>query len=149
MMLKKWKNGAKGKEVKDAIDYNFNVVSKYLTKDVRALSTIERNMLSSEYLSVGTMVFDTDEESWYKYSGNSWIEVNSNTTYKQRISVDDWVNNTITILFEEHCIKKPIVQLYIKDEETYVPTLGGIKIDSEYNVILSTDLPFDGKVVIK
>ena len=148
-MLKRWKNGAKGKDVKDTIDYNFDVVSKYLTKDVRALSTMERNALSSEYLSVNTLVFDTDEERWYKYSGSSWIEIDGGTTFKQRIYAEDWINNTITILFEEHGIEKPVVQLYIKDEDIYIPVLGGIRIDSEYNVTLSTDLPFDGKVVIK
>jgi hypothetical protein len=50
-MIKTWKNGASGREVKSIIDYNFNVVSKYLSKDVRALSTQERNLLSSDYIS--------------------------------------------------------------------------------------------------
>lgn len=152
--MKTWNNGAKGGEVKGVIEHNFNVVSKYLSKDVRALSTRDRNMLSSEYLSEGTLVFDTDEEQWYKYSGSSWIKMafgegGSVAAYKRNIYVSSWINNSITILFEEHCIEKPVVQLYMKDGDSFIPVLGGIKIDTGYNVILSTDLPFDGKVVIK
>lgn len=154
-MLKFWKNGAKGGEVKNIIDYNFNVVSRYLSKDIRALSTQERKLLSSDYLTENTMVFDTDEEQWYKYSDGSWTEMyfdnggSSVIAYKQYIYVDSWIDNIIYISFEQHKIEKPVVQLYMKDGDSYIPVLGGVKVDSEYNVTLSTDLPFDGKVVIK
>lgn len=154
-MIKSWRNGAKGAEVKKILEYNFNVLSKYLTKDVRALSTQERNLLSSEYLSENTMVYDTDEEQWYKYSDATWTEMyfdsggGSVVAYKQLIHIDSWTDNTIYIPFEQHGIKKPVVQVYIKDGDSFIPVLGGVKIDTEYNVTLSTDLPFEGKVVIK
>lgn len=154
-MIKTWRNGVKGAEVKKIIDYNFNVLSKYLSKDIRALSTQERKLLSSGYLTENTMVYDTDEEQWYKYSDGSWSEMyfdnggSSVVAYKQYIYVDNWVNNTINILFEQHKIEKPVVQLYMKEGDSFIPVLGGIKVDDEYNVMLSTDLPFDGKVVIK
>lgn len=151
-MIKTWKNRAKGGEVKSIIDHNFNVVSKYLSKEVRTLSTLERKMLSSGYLSENSLVYDTDEEQWYRYCNGSWTETDFGdgaVEYKRYIYVDSWINNTISILFEEHGIKKPIVQLYIKSEDIFIPVLGGIRVDSEYNVTLSTDLPFDGKVIIK
>lgn len=154
-MIKTWRNGDSGGEVKSVIDHNFNIVSKYLSKDVRALSTAERDLLSSDYLSENTLVFDTDEEQWYKYSGGSWVEVsvnnggNSGVTYTQTISVNDWIDNSIDILFDQHGIENPVVHLFMKSENSFVPVLGGVEIDSNHNVTLSTDLLFDGKVVIK
>lgn len=154
-MIKTWRNGATGGEVKSIIDYNFNVVSMYLSKDVRALSTQERKLLSSDYLSEKSLVYDTDEEQWYKYVNGSWVKAfdnggnNSTNVYANDISIDDWADNTITILFEEHGVENPVVQLSMISGDSVISVLGGVEIDSEYNITLSTDLPFDGKVVIK
>lgn len=101
VMIKTWRNGAKGEVVKNIIDYNFNTLSTALKK------------------------------------------------YIQNIDANDWVDNSISIPFGRHGIENPIVQLLIKDNNSFAPVLGGVKIDSEYNVILSTDLPFDGRIVIK
>ena len=101
MMIKTWRNGAQGSEVKKIIDYNFNVLSKALKK------------------------------------------------YTEDIGVGNWINNSIVIPFSKHSIESPVVQLFIEDNGSFTPVLGGVKIDSEYNVILSTDLPFNGRVVIK
>ena len=150
LMIKTWKNGALGGEVKKIIDYNFNVVSKYLSKNVRTLSTQERKLLSSDYLSEDLLVFDTDEKQWYKYSRDSWIKTSvENKMYTQGISTSDWVNGNITILFDQHSIENPVVQLFMKNNDSFIPVLGGVKIDDKHNITLSTDLPFDGKVVIK
>ncbi len=105
-MLKSWRNGAKGSEVKNVIDYNFNVLLKTIA--------------SKGY-----------------------------TKYTRDISKDEWVDNTISIPHSKHGIETPFVQMFIKDNGSFDIVLGGVKIDSEYNVTLSTDLPFDGKVVIK
>ena len=149
-MIKTWKNGALGGEVKKIIDYNFSVVSKYLSKDVRVLSAQERKLLSSDYLSENLLVFDTDEEQWYKYFRGSWIKTYiEGKMYTQGISTSDWVDGDITILFDKHSIENPVVQLFMKDSDSFIPVLGGVKIDAEHNIILSTDLPFDGKVVVK
>ena len=154
-MLKKWNNGAKGGEVRSIVDYNFNIVSKYLSKNIKALSTAERKSLSSDYLSENILVFDTDEKQWYKYSDGFWIrtfcgydETNANA-YTQDISTNDWIRNTIQIPFSQHGIRNPLVQLFKGHEGSFASVLGGVKIDSEYNVTLSTDLPFDGRVTIK
>lgn len=101
MMLKTWRNGAKGEEVKAVIDYNFNVVLKALNK------------------------------------------------YTQNIDVDDWIDSSIAIPYSKHGVENPTVQLFVEDNGSFESVLGGVKIDSGYNVTLSTDLPFDGKVVIK
>lgn len=149
-MIKSWRNGTSGREVKSIIDHNFNVVSKYLSKDVRALPTQERKLLTSDYISNNTLVFDTDESQWYKYVDGSWIKVDAgNNLYTQSLSVSNWTNNSIEILFDQHGVENPVVQLYITNGDSFTPVLGGVEIDSEYNVMLSTDLPFDGKVVIK
>ena len=151
-MVKTWRNGASGKEVKDIIDYNFNLVSRYLTKDIKALSTQERNLLPLDYLSENTLVFDTDERQWYRYSlvNKSWIKTSvDDKVYTQDISVDDWIDNVIVVPLSQHGVENPVVQLSMASGNSLVPVLGGVKIDSEYNVTLSTDLPFDGRVVIK
>lgn len=101
MMLKTWRNGVKGEEVKAVIDYNFNVVLKALNK------------------------------------------------YTQNIDVDDWIDSSIAIPYSKHGVENPTVQLFVEDNGSFESVLGGVKIDSGYNVTLSTDLPFDGKVVIK
>ena len=149
-MIKTWRNGASGGEVKNVIDYNFNVVSKYLSKDVKALSTMERELLSSDYLSENTLVFDTDEKRWYKYSGGSWVETFvNNVSYTQNISVNDWAGNSINILFDQHGVENPVVQLLMESGGSFIPVIGGVEVDSAHNITLLTDLPFDGKVVIK
>lgn len=149
-MLKTWQNGAKGGEVKSIIDYNFNLVSRYLSKDIKALSTQERNLLPSDYLSENTLVFDTDEEQWYKYSKGSWVPTSvDDNVHTQSISINDWTNNCIQITFKQHGIENPIVQLFMESNNSFIPVLGGVEIDAEYNITLSTDLLFDGKVVIK
>ena len=101
IMIKTWRNGAKGEEVKSVIDYNFNVISKALKK------------------------------------------------YTQDIDINDWIDNNISIPFSKHSIENPTVQLLIEDGISFSPILGGVKIDSGHNITLSTDLPFNGRVVIK
>lgn len=100
-MFKTWRNGAKGGEVKNIIDYNFNVVSKVLKK------------------------------------------------YTQNITVADWTDNNISIPFSKHGVDNPSVQLFISYDGSFKPVLGGVRVDSEYNITLSTDLPFDGRIVVK
>ena len=96
------------------------------------------------------MVFDTDEEQWFKYSKGSWVKVSvEDNTYSKAITVDDWQDKKIQIPFTQHGIKYPIVQLFMKHNSSFIPVLDGAEIDSEYNIILSTDLPFNGKVVVK
>ena len=83
------------------------------------------------------------------------IDYNFNATskalkkYAQDIDVDDWTDNSIFVPFIKHGIENPTVQLFIESDDSYVAVLGGVKIDSDYNITLSTDLPFNGRVVVK
>ena len=150
LMIKTWRNGATGGEVKDIINYNFTLVSRYLTKDIKALSTQERNLLSSEYLNENTLVFDTTENKWYKYSKGTWVKTSvDDSVYTQDISIGDWENNSIQIPFNQHGIENPIVQLLIQNGNSFTDVFGGVAIDADYNINLSADIPFDGKVVVK
>ena len=149
-MIETWRNGENGGEVKRIIDSNFKIVSRYLTKDIKALSTQERHLLPSDYLSENTLVFDTEEVQWYKYSKGAWVKTSvDDGVYAKTISVSDWTDNVINIPFEQHNIMNPVVQLFMIDDSSLAPVLGGVEIDLDYNVVLSTDLPFDGRVVIK
>ena len=69
--------------------------------------------------------------------------------YTRDINADEWIDNNIIIPHSKHGVENPNVQLFIKNEGSFNPVLGGVKIDSEFNVTLSTDLPFNGRVVIK
>ena len=149
-MIKSWSNGATGGEVKDIIDYNFTIVSRYLSKDIKALSTQERNLLSSEYLNENTLVFDTTENKWYKYSKGAWVKTSvDDSVYTRDISIGDWENNNIQIPFNQHGIENPIVQLLMRNGNSFTDVFGGVVIDADYNINLSADIPFDGKVVVK
>ena len=74
---------------------------------------------------------------------------NALNKYTQNIEACDWTGNGIFIPFSKHRIENPTVQLLIEKGGSFTTVLGGVKIDSEYNVTLSTDLPFGGRVVIR
>lgn len=154
MSLKTWRNGDEAEIVQKIIEYNFRVLGRYLSSSMLCLSSSERKVLSSDYLREGLLIYDTTEDVWYKYTSGFWekCSINSNATgsgYSRNISKTDWLGNTINIDFATHLALNPIVQLFIKDGNSYSPVIGGIEVDNNYNIILSTDLPFDGKVVVK
>ena len=147
MSLRTWRNGEGAEVVQKIIEYNFRVLGRYLSSSMLCMSSSERKVLSGDYLREGLLIYDTTENVWYKYTSGFWKKCP--TIYSLDISKADWSDNTITINFSTHLIPNPIVQLFIKDGNTYSPVIGGVMVDSNYNVILSTDLPFDGKVVVK
>ena len=151
-----WRNGEKAGKVREIINRNFNILERYLPNSILALSTEKRLLLSSDYLRSGLIVFDTDFESWFKYNGQSWEDYdfpntsNTNMNYVKIISVSDWDSTkSISIPFSEHSIPNPTVHLYILYNDIYEPVNGGYGIDDDFNIILSTDLVYDGKVVVK
>lgn len=147
MSLKTWRNGDEAEVVQKIIEYNFRLLGRHLPSSMLCLSSSERKVLSGDYLREGLLVYDITENAWYKYASGFWEKCP--TEYGRIISETDWVNNTITINFATHLTPNPIVQLLIKDGNSYSPVIGGVEVDSNYNIILSTDLPFDGKVVVK
>lgn len=145
--MEKWVNGAEGKEVKRVIDQNFQTLARHLSSNMLSLTTQERKLLSSDYISEGLRVYDTTLDRWFKYTGKSWIECPAE--YIANITLSSWTENLIYIDFNTHHIKNPIVQLYINDGAGYSPVIGGVTVDAEFNISLSTDMPFTGKVVVK
>lgn len=148
--MQTWRNGEKSQVVKKIIDQNFNIVSRHLPHNVLSLSKVERELLGSDYLSEGLRVFDTTEEQWYKYEKNKWVKSPlKSVVYTQTFSTTDWKDNKISIDFSTHLVTNPIVQVFINDGNSFSPIIGGVEVDENFNIILDTDLAFDGKVVVK
>lgn len=149
--MQTWRNGEKAEVVHNIIKQNFNILERYLPNSILALSTDRRLLLSSEYLRSGLVVFDTDLQKWLKYNGQTWEDyVFPYTGYAKAISVSDWSSEkNIIIPFSEHLTPNPAVHLYILHNNTYEPVDGGYIIDINYNITLTSDLLFDGKVVVK
>lgn len=150
-MLKTWKNGEKASSTKDIIEYNFKLLGRYLSNNIIAAPRDVINSLSSDYLSDELIAFDTTNNVWLRYRSGVWQEdvAAGGSAYSQSIRVADWQNNEIVIAKSVHGRRNPIVELYILNGKTYEAVLGGVFVDSGYNITLRSDVPFDGKVVIK
>lgn len=150
MSLRTWNDGEKGINVKEIIESNFKFLGSHISKNVLALSTLEREVLSTDYLSEGLIVFDTDFKTWYEYTNGKWKPKPDDTSvYTLNISENSWDANVIYIPFSTHLIEYPCVQVYIAIGDSYDTVIGCGTIDDQFNVTLSTDMPFSGKVVIK
>ena len=101
--LKKWSSGASGKDVREAIEYNFNILKQRL----------------------------------------------DNRTYQKTFTISDWKDGVIFIDYYEHRILTPSPHVMILQDGKYVDVYGGYYIDDKDCVYLQSDIPFDGKVVIK
>lgn len=148
--MQTWNNGDKASVVKQAIEQNFNILSKNLSHNMLALSSMERIALEDAYLCEGLIVFDTTLKKWFIYHNGSWNDYSFETTnYVKNISTTTWINNEISIPYSQHKILNPVAQLYILENNVYSPVIGGVCVDENSNVTISADVPFDGKVVIK
>lgn len=150
MGIKTWSNGESGAVVRKIIEDNFKFATKHLNKTMLSLSTEERLTLNYDYLSDGLLVYDTTKNAYFKYiaKSKSW-EKQANNCFVYNFTVSKWKDNAISIPFEEHTIPNPNVQVFILNSNNYEPVFGGFQIDNEFNIILLSDLPFDGKVVVK
>ena len=149
MGLKTWINGAKGVVVKSVIDQNFKLLGRYLSMQMLTLKTSERLTLGSDYLSEGLLVFDSDEEAWYRYLNGKWQKKSFDTTYTKEFSDTDWANGRIVIDFKTHLVSNPSVQIYMNSEGGDIPVVGGFIIDNDNNIIIESDMSFSGRVVIR
>lgn len=147
--MKTWSNGERAEVVKKIIEDNFKIVSKHLSHNILSLTSDERIVLTEDYLSDGLIVFDTTLKRWLQYHNGNWIPYGLGNGFEITVSKSDWNNGKITIPYETHLISSPIVQMYLLDNLKYLLVFGGVDIDESFNVTLKTDLPFDGKVVIK
>lgn len=149
-MLKTWQLGEKAENIKAIIEHNFKTLGKHLKNNVLVLSTAERESLSNDYLSVGLIVYDTSLNKWLKYNGKEWLEC----VYVINFTESDWTDNgtdyEISVPYSNHLISTPHIQLYLRNTRiNWTLVLGGVNIDSNDNITLSSDMPFKGKVVIK
>lgn len=156
MGLKTWNNGEMGDAVKAIIEHNFKILNKHLSRNILSLSTKERELLSDDHLSNGLIVYDITLDTWFQYINNQWVEYplgnggsEDRSTYSLNISTRDWVNGTISIPYITHNVPSPMVWVFILIDNEYTPVFGGISVDNEDNITISSDMNFDGKVVIK
>lgn len=151
MGIKKWNNGESGSVVRKIIEDNFKFATKHLNKTMLSLSTEERLTLDYEYLSDGLMVYDTTKNAYFKYNSKSktWEQQSGSNCFISEFKVSTWENNIISISFDDHGVSNPTVQVFILNNGNYEPVFGCAQIDSGMNIYLHSDLPFEGKVVIK
>ena len=148
MSLKTWIFGEKSEIIKEIIDSNFKILGRYLSKNMLCLTTEERESLSSDYLSEGLVVYDTSKDMPYEYRNGVWNI--KTTSYTKEFDSNSWLSsNKYYIPFEEHKKKDPSVQLFILEGNDYSLVIGGVEINESFDVTISSDLPFTGKVVIK
>lgn len=70
-------------------------------------------------------------------------------SYSKTFTISNWRNGIIDIDYHEHRIESPTPQVMMFYDGKYVDVYGGYYIDSSNGVHLQSDIPFDGKVVIK
>lgn len=102
-IFKTWDNGASGKVVREAIEYNFDLLYTRLNERV-----FSKSFVSS-----------------------------------------DWIDGVIRINYSEHRISSPSPHVLMLHDGNYIDVQGGVYIDSSDNIRLETDIPYDGRVVIK
>ena len=176
--MKLWKNGAKAKSVREVILENFALLFKYFKHNILALTTEARTKLISDYIKNGVAVpndirvYDTDLEQWYKYTSSGWKkwsmveDIRGIAKYEKTFDVSSWIEEqmdaeqkmtmyTQQISYDIHGYKNPDVSLYMYVSsrgnnalEGYISVLGGVTITEDNTVVISSDRPFQGKVVI-
>ena len=70
-------------------------------------------------------------------------------TFKKNFLVADWTDNTIQISYDEHCVSSPTPSLFRLHDDCYEEIVGGITINLDETIVIQSDMPFDGKIIIK
>lgn len=68
--------------------------------------------------------------------------------WEHKFKVSDWDNGTISIYYSQYKKINPCVDLYIKTENGYSFVYGGFEIKAD-SIELQSDIPFEGKVVVR
>ncbi len=68
--------------------------------------------------------------------------------YVREFSEDDWEFGEITIPFSAYKKQNPCVETFMKDGSHYMPVFAGYEIVDSC-VTLQSDIPYEGKVVIR
>ena len=144
--MKMWKNLDKGETVFNIIKGNFTELFKFLPDNVKTITTEQRLTMPETYYSDGSIVFDKTLKRWLQYKNGKWIDYEFDSSkYEQLLYLSDWHDGKIVIPYLIHGKKNPIAKVYYEGaDEVY----GCSTVTDDFDVVLSSDLPFDGKVVI-
>lgn len=149
-MMREWNHGDVGRKVRTIIVDNFKILFRHLSRHVLSLATNDRETLSDDYKSEGVIVYDTTMHQWFEWTSRGWeVWYPKGRVTTITITYDSWSDGQISIPYISHLIKNPIVSMYIDDSQSYELVLGGVNVDSNGNITISSDLPFNGRVVIR
>lgn len=146
-ITKTWRNSEKGEKVHSIIEGNFSALERYTGYTVLSLSSEQRVSLPEDYRSENLIVYDTTNSKWFQYKQGTWREMS--TEFVQQFSSAYWVAGQITIPYSIYQIDHPIIQVYGVNEGTYIDVLCDIAITANRDIVLSSDIAFDGVVIIK
>lgn len=90
-------------------------------------------------------VIDDNFIELYNFMSES---VKGNQSYVKIFTASDWRNGAIFIQNTEYEKLNPYVEVYIKNKEGYSAVIGGYIINDS-GIELQSDIPYDGKVVIR
>ena len=128
--MDKWENGAKGSEVKNIIDNNFTkldertrVMNNHIGDMDKHMAEIDKHMSKLDPLDRSFAASD------WSFDENSKLYI-------------------ISILYEDYDKANPCVEVYIKNEDSYSLVYGAYKI-VKYGIELHSDIPYEGRVVIR
>ena len=71
-----------------------------------------------------------------------------NAVYVKDFIVSEWESGAISISQSEYNKETPHIEVYIKNEDGYAVVYGGYEIKN-YGIELQTDMPYEGRVVIR
>lgn len=68
--------------------------------------------------------------------------------YVKDFVVSEWVSGIITIKQSEYNKTNPCIELYVKNGDNYSIVYGGYEVN-KYGIELQSDMPYEGRVVIR
>lgn len=73
----------------------------------------------------------------------------NNRCFSKSFTTSDWDSGIIRIDYYEHRFSNPSPSIYFLYNGVYLEVCGGFTIDSKNNIFLESDMPFEGKVVVR
>ena len=147
--MKMWKNLDKGETVFNIIKGNFIELFKFLSDNVKTITSEQRLTMPDIYYSEGSIVYDKTLKRWLQYNNGKWTDYAFDSSkYEQSIYISDWSDGKIAIPYMVHGKKNPIVKVYYNGTSGVYEVYGCSAVNEDSDVVLTSDLPFDGKAVI-
>lgn len=143
-VFKTWNYGEKSEIVKKILDTNFLKLSKYFGNQVRALTSEEMYALPSEYKTNDLVVFNTTEKSWHIFYNGSWKRMSLIIEFAEF----DWFDGELIISSAECYNPHASIQTFLHNDEGDELVCVDVVVKNDGNVVIKSDIPFNGKVVI-